>query len=358
MLKSGESVQVQGSAAKPYVVKNHDDLIWSCSCSSWLNCPGHVSSKTCKHIRQVAGVAAEAARIGFVQTGTTTGRMQTAQPNIVITNIVVSSKKPTPALLLAHSWDGALDPTGYWLSEKLDGVRCLFVDGKFISRQGNEYKAPDWFKASLPNCELDGELTCGRGRFSDTISIVKSHNSGDRWKEVKYTVFDAPKYPGSFEVRLAFLKEALNNSLADVQRVLDSQYAHVLEQTRCEGIDHLKKELTRIEALGGEGLMLRQPGSLYEAGRSNTLLKCKSFKDDEATVIGYVPGKGKYKGMTGGLECKFANGVEFRVGSGLSDALRRTPPVVGSVVTVRFFELMKDTGAPRFPTFVALRDYE
>ena len=56
-----------------------------------------------------------------------------------------------------------------------------------------------------------------------------------------------------------------------------------------------------VEALGGEGLMLRQPKSLYAVGRSNTLLKVKTFHDAEATVIGHAPGTGKHKGRLGAL---------------------------------------------------------
>ena len=48
-------------------------------------------------------------------------------------------------------------------------------------------------------------------------------------------------------------------------------YARVHEHVPCSGIDQLRRELARVEALGGEGLMLRQPESRYEAGRSATL---------------------------------------------------------------------------------------
>ena len=140
--------------------------------------------------------------------------------------------------------------------------------------------------------------------------------------------------------------------------LVGTTYASVLAQVPCEGVDHLKRELARIESLDGEGLMLRKPGSLYEAGRSHTLLKCKSFFDDECLVTGYTPGKGKYKGMTGGLECVLPNGVMFSVGSGLTDALRRNPPPIGSRVTYRFFEKDVNSGAPRFPTFLRVRPDE
>jgi len=53
------------------------------------------------------------------------------------------------------------------------------------------------------------------------------------------------------------------------------KYARPHEHQRCRNLEHLQAELQRIESLGGEGLMLRQPGSNYKAGRSTTLLKIK-----------------------------------------------------------------------------------
>jgi len=59
-------------------------------------------------------------------------------------------------------------------------------------------------------------------------------------------------------------------------------------------------ELDRVLQLGGEGLMLREPGSVYERTRSMTLLKVKKFLAREAVVIGYEAGAGRHKGRVGG----------------------------------------------------------
>lgn len=65
--------------------------------------------------------------------------------------------------------------------------------------------------------------------------------------------------------------------------------------------------LGEVEKKGGEGLMLRKPGSLYEGKRSSTLLKVKSFYDAEALVVGHEPGKGKHKGFCGALRVSFCH---------------------------------------------------
>jgi predicted DNA-binding WGR domain protein len=122
----------------------------------------------------------------------------------------------------------------------------------------------------------------------------------------------------------------------------------------CEGFDHLREELARVEALGGEGLMLRQPGSKYVAGRSTTLLKVKTFHDAEATVVGHAEGSGRHKGRLGALICELPGGIRFNVGTGFSDAERENPPDIGAVITFRYQEL-SDDGVPRFPLWVGER---
>lgn len=57
----------------------------------------------------------------------------------------------------------------------------------------------------------------------------------------------------------------------------------VVEHEKCAGTAQIDKELKRVISLGGEGLMIRQPGSKYERKRSKTLLKIKTFHDAEVS---------------------------------------------------------------------------
>ena len=132
------------------------------------------------------------------------------------------------------------------------------------------------------------------------------------------------------------------------------KYASWHPQELCRGTEHLREELARVEAKGGEGLMMRAPGSRYEAGRSSTLLKVKSFKDAEARVIEHLPGAGRHKGRLGALLVEMDDGTRFSVGTGFSDAERRDPPPVGALITFRYQEL-SEAGVPRFPTYVGVR---
>jgi DNA ligase-1 len=163
---------------------------------------------------------------------------------------------------------------------------------------------------------------------------------------VRYLVFDAPASPGGFEDRLGYLKDALASRNPKFARAHD----HIL----CRDVESLRKELARVESLGGEGLMLRRPGSKYEAGRSATLVKVKSFHDAEAIIIGHQGGAGKHKGRLGALLMRLPTGVEFSVGTGFSDRERDNPPPVGATITFRYQEL-SEAGVPRFPSYVGIR---
>ena len=90
-----------------------------------------------------------------------------------------------PPLLLAESWDNAADLSGWWMSEKLDGVRAYWDGKQFMSRQGNLYHAPDWFIEGLPDVPLDGELWLDRKKFQRTVSIVRRQDKSDLWKEMR-----------------------------------------------------------------------------------------------------------------------------------------------------------------------------
>src|SRR5947208_15816586 len=111
-LLDGQSVEVQGSARRPYILNNVGG-IYSCSCPAWRNQSLPIERRTCKHLRRLRGEAAEAARVG--------GALPTA-------GLSAETAVPTrcaPPLLLAETWDGS-DPAGWWLSEKLDGVRAYW----------------------------------------------------------------------------------------------------------------------------------------------------------------------------------------------------------------------------------------
>ena len=337
-LADGASVEVAGSGSARYTLSRQGG-VYACTCPAWRNQGRAIDGRTCKHLRAYLGADVEDARVGAAPAapgGSSAPRGRT--PAV--------TKGTAPPVLLAHSWSHDVAPDGWWMSEKLDGIRAYWDGGQFWSRLGNRFAAPAWFTAALPRHPLDGELWMGRKLFQRTTSVVRSGDAGDAWKQLLYVVFDAPASAAPFEERMDELRAALDRHAPP--------YARWHEHVRCAGLDHLRAELARVEALGGEGLMLRRPGSRYEVGRSSSLLKVKTFHDAEARVVGHAPGAGKHKGRLGALEVQLADGTRFAVGTGLSDDERRAPPPIGSVITFRYQELSED-GVPRFPSYVGVR---
>lgn len=96
-----------------------------------------------------------------------------------------AAESPTskPALLLADVWNESIDPTGWWISEKYDGVRGYWDGRQLRLRGGGTVNAPEYFLAELPQgVALDGELWMGRGRFEETVSVVRRVEPDEHWR--------------------------------------------------------------------------------------------------------------------------------------------------------------------------------
>ena len=236
---------------------------------------------------------------------------------------------------------------GWLMSEKLDGLRAVYSGNALYSRSKNKFHVPEEFMAEWPDLVLDGELSCGRSKFKESISLVKSHNATyERYLAdgLVYSVFDAPLLAGNFSERI----EKLKVMLAGKKHIV------VLDQTKIESIEQVKEAFDSIIELQGEGLMLRKADDKYHYKRSSTLLKVKQFHDAEAIVIAHNTGKGKNDGLCGSLVCKMPLGQTFKCGSGMTQSDRENPPAIGATITYRYFEVT-GSGKPRFPTFVRIR---
>lgn len=253
-----------------------------------------------------------------------------------------------PALMLADVYTPGIDLSDYWVSEKLDGVRAYWDGKRLITRAGHPIAVPDWFTAGFPSVPLDGELWLGRGRFEELSGTVRRQApDADAWRSVRYMVFDLPASTEPFGGRLDALRALLAQS--------PSLYLAPVEQSRVPDHAALMARLAAVVQVGGEGLMLHRDASLYRGVRSADLLKVKPYDDAEARVIGHVPGQGKYAGQLGALLVEDPEGRRFRIGTGFSDAQRRAPPPVGSLVTYKFHGRTAK-GLPRFASFLRVRE--
>lgn len=248
--------------------------------------------------------------------------------------------------MLAHEYADDINPTGWWISEKMDGVRAIWDGTRLLSRNGNEFRAPTSFLLSLPPIPLDGELWIGHHLFQETADILKRKTpKPDEWQKMMYFVFDTPN-ADPFEKRCELIRSAIK---------LTSR-ACVLPHQICRDRAHLEACYTSTLESGGEGVMLRAAGSLYESGRSEHLLKYKPTFTTEGTLIATETGIGRCANMVGTIIVKWQD-KEVRIGSGLSDHDRKNPPAIGSLIEFEHKGLT-NAGVPRHAVFRAVRNYE
>lgn len=227
-----------------------------------------------------------------------------------------------------------------WLmSEKLDGIRAYW-DGKNLkTRQGNIINAPSWFTQNFPPFELDGELWSKRMDFENIQSIVLTQKNTDGWSQLSYNLFEAPHAKGDFVMRLKKVQEwFLNNPNPNVK---------IIPQKICKNTQELETYLQEIIKNKGEGVMLKNPNSLYEEGLSNSLLKVKKFDDMEGIVIGHNYTKEILKSLI----VELPNKIIFNLGNGFSQSQRKNPPTLGSIVTFKYYGLTNN-GKPKFASFL------
>lgn len=259
----------------------------------------------------------------------------------------IASSSPPP-VLLAREASAGIDPAPYWVSEKLDGVRAVW-DGKVLRfRSGRRIAAPAWFVAALPAQVLDGELWLGRGRFAEVSARVRKAEPVDaEWRAVRYLIFELPGAPGDFSARVVAMRALVASA--------GVPWLGAVAQARLPDRAALASRLAEVLAAGGEGLMLHRADAPYLTGRHDALLKLKPWQDAEAIVVAHRPGQGRLAGRLGALEVRMADGRQFRIGTGFSDAERASPPPVGTQISFRYRGLTA-SGLPRFASFWRVRE--
>lgn len=253
-----------------------------------------------------------------------------------------------PGLSHAERYHAGTDPSPYWVSEKLDGVRAYWDGLQLRFRSGRLVHAPPWFTRGFPARKLDGELWMARGRFERLSGIVRRTTPDDaEWRAVNYMLFELPDAPGTFSERLETMRQLVAQA--------GVPHLRMVEQFRVQDAAALQRQLDEVVRHGGEGLMLHRADALYRAGRSDDMLKFKPWEDAEGVVTAHLPGKGKYQGKLGALRVRLPDGRFLRLGSGFSDGQRANPPPLGATVTYRYRGLNAN-GVPRFATFLRVRE--
>ena len=285
-------------------------------------------------------------------------------------------KKPMLAYPVSDKPIDYTKPT--FIQPKLDGVRCLIQAEKLpfdmgyepvaYSRTGKVWKNIDHILGSLrpffdkyPNVILDGELYNHdfRDDFESIISMVRKTKPTDEdrsksRKNVQFHCYDIVDETLPFSQRNDFILKAVYNNY-DYVKVLPCITVHSHDNAIMQHKINLKA--------GFEGSILRS-NNKYQCKRSHALRKFKDFSDAEATIVGYLDGKGKRTGTLGKFIMIDDNGVEFGCPPGkgynykqLATMLENIGDYIGQRATFTFFERTK-AGSYRHPLFKCIRDYE
>lgn len=326
-------------------------------------------------------------------------------------------------------WANIYDKDGVTLKAKIKPVAT-----GLWTRYGNPVMAPEWFLDALPqNVSLDGELYAGHGNFQYVQKATRRDVPQDeQWEGIKYHVFGAPTYVQVLQDGLiklsgnvtyireidqcdccSFVAERIGGNVSEetllhqeslpfieelqkIEDVLDfnnrRELCVAVPHTVCESLDQVLTLAKEVDAAGGEGMMLREPDSVWFPKRRPFIKKVKPRHDSEATIVGFFGGRkgktGQFLGKLGGLIVRWdgdenhtfgtTNPIEFELGTGFTHADRilfdqsienakahqgkpipgvtATPTfTVGDVVTFSFREL-SDDGVPKEAAYLRKRE--
>ena len=294
-----------------------------------------------------------------------------------IINKAVPGLIPTFNVALAQSYEGKCDWNDrWWVSRKLDGVRCLAITDeegqcKLYSRMGKEFTTLDKVKDAIEatgiiNSVFDGEICLVDDEGNEDFQgVMKQLRRKDHQIEnpafmifdmLTKSEFEAEKSDRKLYPRLIVLKQWLRG------RFIDESILRFTDQTLITDQDHFEYWNTIENKDNWEGLMLRKDVG-YEGKRTKNLVKVKSFHDAEYEVLGWdidqheVVRDGKSVSMTMLSQVWIEHkGYIVKVGSGFTQEQRleyMDGSIVGKQITVQYFEeTHNDKGgiSLRFPT--------
>ena len=115
---------------------------------------------------------------------------------------------------------------------------------------------------------LDGEIFAGYGKRKLAEAFAKA---GKHAESCTYRVFDAPTVPGRYLDRILYVADLIRPRFYNL--VIRPIGAHVVDS-----VERAAKMVKTIQAQGGEGLILRHPELAYTPGRTDKLLKLKTWE--------------------------------------------------------------------------------
>jgi DNA ligase-1 len=245
-----------------------------------------------------------------------------------------------------------------FIQPKLDGVRCIYSNGRLTSRMGKTFPHLEHIVNELDtSLILDGELYSDTLNFQEVVGLVRrvTLKKGDEelMKQIKFMVFDVVQEKAPFEQRFVDLQKFFKTELI---------FSKLLQTDICSSEDKVSTYLVEYETSGYEGIILRNKlGEYKKTHRSKDLQKLKTFIDAEYPIIGFAEGEGLEKGCVI-WECETSDKLAFHVRpvgtrEDRMEYFTKGFEFIGKTLTVKYQELTND-GKPRFPVGLSIRDYE
>lgn len=270
--------------------------------------------------------------------------------------------------MLANKWEDYKDKVTFpvFSQPKLDGIRCIVKQDGMWTRNGKAIiSAPHIFECLKPLFEInptlifDGELYADKfsNDFNAICSLVKktkptTQDILESKEKIQYHIYDLPSYNAVFSARYQHLYKMLKN------------YNDAIVVVKTDQLDNMNDVSAYYEDYvmsGYEGQMIRLDKE-YENKRSKSLLKHKSFIDEEYIILDIEEGNGNKAGMIGSFVFKNKDGKQFNASPKFNWEICQQmwndkESLIGKQATVKYFNLTPDN-IPRFPYVIAIRDYE
>ncbi len=195
-------------------------------------------------------------------------------------------------------------------------MRAYWDGERLVSRNGNVIRTPPGFTEGFPDQPLDGELWRGRGTFARLMGALRrTEPQPEQWENIYYMVFDLPRAEGPFDRRLRALRALL--------KAHPAPHLKPVPQQRVATRSQLMARLDQVVAAGGEGLMLHR-GSALPGLPLRRPAQTEALPGRRGAGGGAPAREGRLEGMMGALLVETPAGQHFRLGTGFSDAERRT----------------------------------
>jgi ATP-dependent DNA ligase len=280
--------------------------------------------------------------------------------------------------MLCYTYDKDIYQNDYevFMQPKIDGIRCItkISNGRVycISRNNNVFadELSNYIKdivgpiiSSKLEVYLDGEIISNTGHLEDAKPITNGILVNGQYIlfDMAITGYDDALYKDRYS-KLTSIIQRCKDHYKNVELGDPSKLVIKIISSRLDKFDKVEEYLNSVINNGFEGLIVRDPNSVYEHNkRSKGLLKYKRVITEEYTILDILEGRGNRRGLASSIKC-LHEGQEFFAGVKLNNEICSNIWInrdnyIGKMATVEYLDKTK-YNIPKFAKFISIRDYE